>query len=33
MVSSHVAVLATTDDVAEALSAMTERRPGNYAGR
>ncbi|MET4431726.1 MULTISPECIES: enoyl-CoA hydratase-related protein [unclassified Mycolicibacterium] len=33
LVSSHVAVLATTDDVGEALSAMTERRDGKYVGR
>lgn len=33
MVSSHVAVLATTDDVGEALSAMTQRRTGDFTGR
>ncbi|MEE6140148.1 enoyl-CoA hydratase-related protein [Mycobacterium sp. 050128] len=33
LVSSHVAVLATTDDVTEALAAMMGKRVGNYTGR
>lgn len=33
LVSSHVALLATTDDVAEALAALTEKRVGSYLGR
>ena len=33
LVSSHVAILTTTHDVAEALSAVTEKRAGRYLGR
>jgi len=33
LASSHVAVLATTEDVGEAVAALTQRRPGRYQGR
>jgi enoyl-CoA hydratase/carnithine racemase len=33
LVSSHVALLATTGDQAEALAALREKRTGNYSGR
>jgi enoyl-CoA hydratase/carnithine racemase len=33
MISSHFAVVAATEDAAEALAAMQEKRPPRYAGR
>jgi enoyl-CoA hydratase/carnithine racemase len=33
LVSSHVAILASTDDVGEALAALSEKRAGNFIGR
>ena len=33
LISSHFAVVAATEDAAEALSAMKEKRPPNYIGR
>ena len=33
LISSHFAVVAATQDAAEALSAMKEKRPPNYIGR
>jgi enoyl-CoA hydratase/carnithine racemase len=32
LVSSHMAVLRTSDDAAEAYAALTERRPGRFGG-
>jgi enoyl-CoA hydratase/carnithine racemase len=33
LASSHLAVLATTEDAAEALAAVKEKRPGRYRGQ
>lgn len=33
LISSHFAVVAATEDAAEALTAMQERRPAHYKGR
>jgi enoyl-CoA hydratase/carnithine racemase len=33
LVSSHMAIVATLDDSAEALAALREKRPGRYIGR
>ncbi|WP_029115716.1 enoyl-CoA hydratase/isomerase family protein [Mycobacterium sp. URHB0044] len=33
LISSHFAVVAATEDAAEALAAMKEKRPPNYVGR
>jgi enoyl-CoA hydratase/carnithine racemase len=33
LVSSHFAVVAATEDAAEALAAMKDKRPPQYSGR
>jgi hypothetical protein len=32
LVSSHMGIVATLDDSAEALAALREKRPGRYVG-